>query len=175
MQTFLAQFFSSVVQSIEKNLNDSLKISSGLWSEQPPVTTINHRIYFDVDKEYYKTFSDRMRKSNISIENKVAIKKCPAQSKWTFTVERLGEDNIYLSKYKCTLVEPENEACKEIVSRDVVSRLNNDCKLPHKMKKNIRILSSLDPLKITYFITPNIQFLSIAILVIMNLKLIRMS
>lgn len=126
MQTFLAQFFNNVVESIEKNLNDSLKISSGLWSEQQPITQTNYRIYFDVDKEYYEVFSDRMRKSNISIENKVGIKDCPSQSKWTFMVERLGDDNIYLSKYKCTLIEPENEACKKLVSRDVVSKLNND-------------------------------------------------
>ncbi len=143
LAVFPTNFFKGFINGIEFKLNDSLDIVKGVWSEpELPQLSMYSRIYFSVDREYYEKLSERLRKSHVSIENKVEINGCPANSRWVLEVNRLGEENVYLSKYQCTLVEPDNESCKTLISREDFQKFNvSDCigLTPYAIKKGENI------------------------------------
>ena len=143
LSTFPTEFLEGFVKNIENHLNDTTGYSKGLWSERDmPQSSMYSRVYFDVNPERYEDFSERLRKSRVSIENKIEINGCPANSKWVLEVNRLGEENVYLSKYQCSLVEPDNESCKALISRETFQKLNNsDCVelTPYAIKKGEEI------------------------------------
>jgi len=143
LSVFPTEFFEGFVRNIENHLNDTTGYRKGLWSEQDmPQSSMYSRIYFDVNPERFDNLSERLRKSKVSIENKIEINGCPAKSKWTLEVERLGEENIYLSKYQCSLEEPADSSCRGLISRENFQKLNNsDCVglTPYAIKKGEEI------------------------------------
>ena len=121
LQRYLSIIVNYIVESVENSLNDSLNLTYGHWNAQRPYIATAFGIYYKTKME-----SDGLSLLKSRIENKVDINKCPANSVWTFKISREGDDNVFLSRYKCEITLPENENCKGLISDEDMQKYNNE-------------------------------------------------